>query len=89
MRRLPDADEIVTNDGVLTEQTRLYLLQLQELIEGNTFLTLARYADLADLDDKIINPTEDLLAGIVDGQGLAIYKSGNWVLAADDTTLIS
>lgn len=50
--------------------------------------TFNRYADLADINDNIDEPFEDQVVQVT-GQGSAIYKSGSWVLASDDTTLIT
>ncbi len=47
-----------------------------------------RYADKADIDDNIPEPFEDQMVQVT-GQGEAIYKSGTWVLASDDTTAIT
>ncbi|MEE8599066.1 MAG: hypothetical protein V3S69_06105 [Dehalococcoidales bacterium] len=89
MKTLPDSDEMIVENGVLTEQTRLYLLQLGQLLNGNISLIMAEYDDLTALDEAIPNPDERQLGGIVTGQGLAINKSGTWVLASDDTTAIT
>lgn len=87
--QLPDAgDPVVDQSGSLREQARLYLLQLGKLISGQVFVKLPRYANLADLQNKIPNPEIDVEYGIVTGQGKTIWNGAAWVLSSDDTTVI-
>ena len=86
---LSDANEKAVEGERFTEQNWLYLLQLGKIISGEIQIIYPRYADLSALDSAIPNPANNQMGGIVEGQGLAINKSGTWVLAADDTTAIT
>ena len=80
MKVLPNADERVSEDGVLTEQARLYLLQLGELLIGEIPLIMPRYANRNALEAAVINPVENQIAGTVDtAVGLVIRLNSDWV----------
>lgn len=86
---LPDFGEAVVDSARgFTEQTRLYLLQLGQILSGDIHPKIKRYVDLVDLQDKVPNPEVDKIYGVVTGQGLALWNGSNWVKAADDTTNI-
>lgn len=89
MKTLSNANErLVNKDGVPTEQNYLYLLQLNQLLNGQLFPKVPRYADLADIQSKIKKPEVDVIYGTVTGQGPALWNGSQWVRAADDSTPI-
>ena len=93
MSRLAQGQEaFVTAKGVLTHASRLFLQVLQDIIDGSIELPY-RFLDfdnLAAIDAFFPNPSNNMIV-IVNGQGLARFKEsvGDWVLASDDTTLIT
>jgi hypothetical protein len=89
MKQLPDAASPIVNDGgVLNEQTRLYLQQVEELLSGQIFPTLPEYANLAALQAAIKNPVKGKIYGFLPGQGQAVYNGSDFVRASDYSTLI-
>ena len=93
MSRLADVNQpIVSRLGILTNSMRLFLNVLQRIIDIDIALPyrFERFDSLILLNDRYPNPQPDQSA-MVTGQGLAIYKgsASAWVLASDDTTLIT
>lgn len=89
MKQLPDAGRPIVDDaGVLNEQTRLYLQQLNELLLGQIYPQLPEYANLAALQAVVKNPVKGKIYGFIPGQGQAAYNGSDFVRASDYSTLI-
>ena len=92
MSRLTDVGQpFVCEDGSLLESPRLFLDNLQRIIDLDIaiFYRVPRFDSLALLTAGLKNPPSNALA-VVTGQGLAIFKTGvGWVKTSDDTTLIT
>jgi len=89
MKQLPNQNETITKDGKLNEQTRLYLLQLGDLLAGNIQQAFPVYADLAAIQAKIKTPEAGKEYGFVTGQGKCAYNGTDFVLSSDYTTVIT
>ena len=80
-------DRLVDKDGRQTQQTMEFLNQIASRQNNEIALEITLETDLASIDAKFKKPNTTTLI-MVNGQGLARFNGTNWVLAADDTTLI-
>ena len=82
---LPPKRERLTTMGIASEAFRRFLINV-----ADNAAPPAEYDSLAQIQSLIPNPNNNLYV-MVNGQGLARYKSSSaqWVLAADDTTLVT
>ena len=83
-----EGDRLVDENGLQTQQTLEFLAQVASRLNNEIALDITLEADLASLDAKYKQPNTTTLI-MVQGQGLARFNGTNWVLAADDTTLIT
>tara|TARA_R110002020_G_scaffold435468_5_gene645648 strand:- start:388 stop:675 length:288 start_codon:yes stop_codon:yes gene_type:complete len=83
-----EGDRLVDENGLQTQQTLEFLAQVASRLNNEIALDITLEADLASLDAKYKQPNTTTLI-MVTGQGLARFNGTNWVLAADDTTLIT
>ena len=92
LSRIPDVDRPLTDKGILTASARLFLDVLQRIIDIDIEISyrVERFDSLALLMARYPKPRPNQLA-IRSGEGLAVYNDSlsAWVLAADDTTLIT
>ncbi len=89
MSRIPDRPERLTRAGVLTEESYNFLELWQKALDGEIelFYRVKGYDSLTLLSDDAIEPQDNMLV-FIDGQGLAIYRNGQWVKASDGVTPI-
>ncbi len=92
MSRIPDRPDKLTVNGVLTEQSYNFLEQWQQALDNEIelFYRVKGYDSLTLLSDDAVEPADNTLALLKDGQGLAIYREdlGIWVKASDGVTPI-
>lgn len=95
--KIPDVNHPFTEVSpssvmTLTKPARLFMSNLQGIIDSSAsfIYRYRRFDDLNDIVNTIKMPRADMRVQVT-GQGTACYKSsvGQWVLASDDTTLIT
>lgn len=85
----PLESEVWFKDGKPTRHAYQFFDGLNSAIISQGIFPFARYADLADVNNKLPNPIDGFTV-MFTGQGLGTYKVSisQWVLSSDDTTLI-
>ena len=88
---IPTASEVWFPDGKPSTQALAFFSSIAEshaIIQQGQF-KYERFADLADVQQTIINPLDGLTV-MFSGQGLGTYDESTtaWLLSADDTTPI-
>ena len=88
--RIPDEGARLTERGMLTATSRLFLNVLQGIIDSKIALIYVpkRFDSLELLNEAIPFPYEDMTVQVTN-QGKAIYKNDQWVKESDDTTPIT
>ena len=88
--RIPDGGARLTDRGILTPTSRLFLNVLQGIIDSTIALIVVpkRFDSLTLLNEAIPFPHKDMTVQVTN-QGKAIYKNDKWVKESDDTTPIT